>query len=257
VPLLREDGATLDWWRVARVQYDIEAVVEAALDNIRALVEGVKSSEAEECVAREATHEGLSAGELRERLHLHADHCLKHGRRELRQLAGDAFEPLMREAVNLTGEFLAAAAMDRMPDFFHAKIRQEARERAIAHAEKMLSPWLKRGRPNAQPPLPDQAAEFVRLVQVGRELFADVRRPLEPEMLSAVEREVRARLSNRRERAAAERILKALRHRQITGGEIQSKKLALRFAGNFIGIDVSTRTLQRMNDASVKVLAAR
>jgi hypothetical protein len=255
VPLLREDGETLDWWRVARVQFDVEAVVEHALDNIRALTEAARSPEAEEFVAIKATEEERLPEEVREQLRRHADYCLQRARRELRQLAPKAFEPLMREALQLTGEILAAAAMDRMPDFFGATTRQEAREYAISHARKMVSPWLKLGRPSAQPPLPDEAAEFVRLVEVGRQLFADVRRPLEPEMLSAVERSVRTRLSNRRERTAADRVVKSLRHREIKGTDVQPKKLALIFAANLNGIHPSTRPLQRMYDEAVKVLA--
>lgn len=176
-------------------------------------------------------------------------------RRELRQLAPQAFEPLMHEALQLTGEFLAAAAMDRMPDFFDPSIRQDVREYALSHAKRMVSPWLKLGRPSAQSPLPDEAAEFVRLVEIGRELFANVRRPLEAETLSVVERNVRTRLSNRRERAAADSVVKALRRRQITGTDVQPKKLALIFVGNLNGIRPSTRTLQRMYDEAVKVLA--
>lgn len=254
VPLVSEDGRTLDWWRVVRVQYDVEAVVESALENIRPLVEAAKSSEeSEEFVARKAADEEVPADQIRLQLHRHADHCLQRGRRELRQLAREAFEPLLREAVELIGEFLAVAAMDRMPDFFGATIRQDARNDAIAHANNMLSPWLKQGRPSAQPPLPEEAAEFVQLVEVGCELFADVRRPLEPETLSAVERRLRARLSDRRERVAAERVVKALRHRQITGKDIQPKKLALRFAGNVIGSTASTRTLDRMHKEALNV----
>ncbi|MFL6244769.1 MAG: hypothetical protein ACJ74H_02000 [Thermoanaerobaculia bacterium] len=147
------------WWRVARVQYDVEAVAESALDNIRALVDAVGSAEAEEFVARKALDADLPVGEVRAQLNRHADHCLERGRHELRDLAREAFEPLLREAIELIGEFMAAAAMDRIPDCFDSTTRREAREYAVAHAK--VSPWLKVGRPNAQPPLPEEAANLV------------------------------------------------------------------------------------------------
>ncbi|MBV8545228.1 MAG: hypothetical protein JO093_15695 [Acidobacteria bacterium] len=252
--LIAEDGATPEWWRVARVQYDVEAVVESALDNIRALVEAAKGPLADKFVAQKASEENMSADELKRVLRRHADHAFQRARRELRQLTREAFEPLMREAIEMTGEFLAAAAMDRMPDSFGPQTRREAREFPIEHASKMLGKWLTVGRPRSQPPLPEEAAEFVRLSDIGRALFGAVRRPLEGDVLTAVAGELRARLSDRRERAAAEDVLKALRHQRITGVEIQPKKLGLRFAANVMGLSGSIRTLQRLYDDAVKTI---
>ena len=83
-------------WRVARVRYDLEAVAEAALDNIRAVTEAARSSEAEEFVAAVAAAEDRPTADVRDHLQRHADYCLQQGRRELRQLARKAFEPMLR-----------------------------------------------------------------------------------------------------------------------------------------------------------------
>lgn len=245
-----------EWWRVALVQYDAEAVIESAFDLIRSFEDDVRGSAGEEFVRRTAEEERRSVEEIRQELDQRTADAMIRARRELRQLVDDAFEQLASEAFVMTGGFLAALVMDRMPDVFAPPLRRDAREDALSRARDVVHEWLNIGRPRTQPLPLDTARELLRLVEVGQTVFAGVRRPVESETFALAEEALRSRLSNTRERAAAQSVIKAVRRREIKGTDVQPKKLALRFAANVLGIGGSTRTLQRAYEEASKVVAA-
>jgi len=251
---MSDDGVNREWWRVAVVWYDLEGVSEFALDAIWPLIAAAKSEAGDEFAAFRAEREGGTAEDTRADLHRHADHALRIAREELRKLAREVFEELINEAFSRTGELLAAVAMDRMPEFFDAELRRESRQYPVNRTSEMLDGLVSVGRPKSKMPLlPEEAALFVQHVEIGRDLFAGVRR--NSESLAAAQQAIHARLSDRRQLAAAERVVKAVHDGEIKGKDIQPKKLALRFAANFAGIPpaTSTRTLLRWYDMAVEV----
>jgi hypothetical protein len=252
--VLKDQHEEPDEYRIAYVHTDLDAVVEWAFEIFRSMEDGAMHSLADDYVARAAREEGRPEAEIRTELSRDTGHAMERVRRELRTLAREAFEPLTHEAFEMIGEFLVALAVDRVPDAFFLSARQDARDRLRLRTERVLHDWLTVGRPKNQSPSPEKAHEFVRLVGVGRQVFARMRRPVDRDVLSSVEHSITNVLSDLpREREAAKGVLLKVQRRAITGKDLQPKKLALLFAAKLVGVSGGIRSLQRAYDRAVQI----
>jgi hypothetical protein len=235
--------------QVAVIQYDLEAIVEAALDLFRLDVQAVYGPHGNAFIKSTSEREGRNPDAVRDEMYQLTKHMMTRAKRHLRQIAKKEFEPLIRAAITATVGLLPALVVDRMPDFFPPPVRQDRRKDPIDLLRRAIRQRLNVGAPKMPPPLLGTAQELLRVVAVGEELFEGVKRN-DDETLPLAEVRIRRALSDERELRAALDVLKAVSRRTIVGKDVQKKNLAFQFAANLLGLNVSTRTLRRKYDAA-------